>query len=488
MSGWKPHPGFQAEFCSAGEYEVLGGGAAGPGKTDCLVALAARHIDKPGYRAILFRRTFPQLTEIMDRAWAIYPGLGGEFRATEKRWYFPAGGVDRAQRPFVALGHMQHEADKHDHQGKEYQFAGFDELTQFVESQYLYIAGSRVRSTNPLIPSRVRATTNPGGVGHTWVKRRFVDAAPARDVYIDPETGLSRRFIPARVWDNPTLVDNDPGYISRLNALPELERMRLLEGDWTVFDGRFFVELDSRIHSVEPFRVPPEWTKFMSLDWGYAKPFSVGWYALDYDGVLYRYREWYGSKDGESDVGLRLTAAEVAQGVLERERGEKMAFRVADPSIWNQLPKFRHQEAPSGSLVEDFQRAGVHFLKGDNNRVQGWNQVHKRFQPERQIDPATGEVLRQEPRFVAFSDLRDFWRLMPQITADPRSPEDIDTRTEDHMADEIRYACMARPVKPRHVERVPRHSFQAERSRLLRARTMAATQGVSLDEAYRRVR
>lgn len=222
MVEWYPHPGPQAEFCSRGELEVMFGGAAGPGKTDCLIMDATRYVEVPQYRAVIFRRTFPQLQEIIDRCWRWYPRIGGEYRAGEHRWHWPSGAT-------VQLSHMQHEDNRYDHQGKEYHWAGFDELTQFLESQYLYIL-SRIRVPPPGVSLSVRSTTNPGGIGHVWVKRRFVDVAPPLETYIDPATGQSRCFVPAKIYDNPTLMERDPLYIKRLEALPEVEKRRLLHG------------------------------------------------------------------------------------------------------------------------------------------------------------------------------------------------------------------------------------------------------------------
>jgi hypothetical protein len=275
---WIPHAGGQTEFLARGEFEALYGGRAGPGKTDCLIAAPTRWIVYPDFKGLLLRRTFPQLQEIIDRCYQRYPGLGGVYRSTEHRWYFPSGGT-------IQLGHMQHETDKYNYQGKEYNFIGPDELTQFLESQILYLF-SRLRSTNPAIPTQFRATTNPGGIGHKWVKDRYVTMTEPGKTYIDPKTGLSRVFIPGQREDNPSLFENDPGYLSRLDALPEIERLRLKDGIWDSFEGQIFTELSQRVHGIEPFDIPPEWERFCVLDWGFAKPFSVGWYAVDYDGIL----------------------------------------------------------------------------------------------------------------------------------------------------------------------------------------------------------
>lgn len=477
---WRPHPGPQTEFLQRSEFEVLFGGAAGPGKTDCLIIEAVRFSITSGYRALILRKTFPQLQEIIDRCFKYYPMIDGIYRATEHRWYFPSGAT-------VQLGHMQHENDKYNYQGKEYHFIGFDELTQFTETQYTYLF-SRARSTDPDIAPCVRATTNPGGIGHNWVKERFVTITEPKHTYIDPKTGLSRAFVPATIEDNPSLFDNDPAYLARLEALPEIEKQRLRYGIWDAFEGQVFTELSQRVHGCETFDIPPEWERICVLDWGFAKPFSVGWYAVDYDGVLYRYREWYGCQEGERDLGLKMPAYEVARGIQEREGTEKIRMRIADPSIWHPRPESRRRESRGPTIQEDMASEGVFFLKADNDRIQGKMQVHKRFRIETEVDEETGEILDEHPMFLCFNNHKNFWTTIPNLQEDPRNPEDVDTKQEDHIYDELRYMCMARPIQPKRQERRDSGSFQAERTRLIKARQYAARHGVSLAVAYSRIR
>jgi hypothetical protein len=475
---WYPHPGPQITFCKSGEFEVLFGGAAGPGKTDCLIMEATRHVKFPDYRGIIFRRTYPQLQEIIDRCWKWYPKLGGEYRAGEHRWTFPSGAK-------IALSHMQHEQNKYDHQGKEYHFVGFDELTQFLESQYLYLH-SRIRTTNPEIPKRVRATTNPGGIGHMWTKKRFVDIAKPGQVYIDPHTGFSRRFIPAKVTDNPTLIDNDPLYVAQLEALPEIEKMRLLHGVWDVFEGQVFAELGQRTHGCDSFEIPHEWDKFMAFDWGYAKPWCALWFAVDFDGVIYLYRELYGCKEGSQDVGLRQTNTEIAMAILNAER-EKVRARVADPACWSPTKIRGSNQVHGPSFIEDAAKMGLFFLKADNDRLRGKQQCHQRFAMEAETD-INGEVVNEHPRFVAFNDCKHWWRTMMMLREDPKRPEDVDTDQEDHMYDTTRYAFMSRPIIPKKVSKAPPGSFMAERNKYINAKKYARRHGVSLAAAYSRVR
>jgi hypothetical protein len=483
---WRPHEGAQEEFLSRPEFEVLFGGSAGPGKTDCLVTGMTRDIDNPRYHGLLIRRTFPQLQEIIDRCFRLYPGLGGNYRATDKRWLFPSGAI-------IDLGHCQHENDKYNYQGKEYHRVGFDELTQFTETQYTYLH-SRVRTTDSDIQPQVLSTTNPGGIGHTWVKERFQPEQRALQTYYDPHTGLTRVFVPATIEDNPTLFENDPLYLSRLEGLPEIERKRLRYGIWDAFEGQVFTELSKRIHGCEPFDVPPEWERYCVFDWGYAKPFSVGWYAVDYDDVIYRYREWYGCKREEessedgTDVGLKMQAWEVAKGILEREKGEKVRMRIADPSIWHPRQESRRNEALGKTIIEDFNNQRVFFTKADNERLHGKLQVHKRLELDTEIDKETGEIIGEHPKIQIFNNCHGFWRTMPQLVEDQKNPDDVDTTQEDHIYDELRYMCMARPVRPKKVEHLPSGSFRAERERLIRAKKHAKRHGVSVEQAYRKFR
>jgi hypothetical protein len=488
VSQWRPHAGAQETFLRRPEFEVLFGGSAGPGKTDCLVTAMIRDIGNPNYHGLIIRRTFPQLQEIIDRCFRMYPGQGGTYRATDKRWTFQSGAV-------IDLGHCQHENDKYNYQGKEFHRIGFDELTQFTKTQYTYLH-SRIRTTDPGIKPQVLSTTNPGGIGHSWVKERFQPERRALRTYYDPKTGLSRIFVPATIEDNPTLFENDPLYVARLEGLPEIEKQRLRYGIWDAFEGQVFTELSQRVHGCEPFEIPPEWERYCVLDWGFASPFSVGWYAVDYDGVLYRYREWYGCKmevedtaEG-ADTGLRMQAWEVAERIkqIEQQAGERKVRRFADPSIWHPRPEFRKKEAQGITIEEDFARHGIHFLKADNDRLHGKLQVHKRLQTTEDIDEETGEIIGEHPHIQIFNNCKGFWRTMPELAEDPKNPDDVDTKQEDHCYDELRYMCMARPVKPKKVAQIPQGSFRAERDKLLRAKRYAQRHGVSVEAAYRKIR
>jgi len=442
---------------------------------------AARFVEHPRYRAIILRRTFPQLQEIIDRCWHWYPKINEKafYKSGERRWYFPSGAT-------VQFGHMQHEDDKYNYQGKEFNFVGFDEVTQFTETQYLYLH-SRARSTVREIPTRIRATTNPGGIGHVWCKERFVDVAPPNKTYIDSATGQSRAFIPAKVTDNPTLVENDPAYIQRLESLPEIEKLRLLHGVWDVFEGQVFTELSDKVHGCDPFPIPPEWEKIMAFDWGYARPFCALYFAVDFDGTIYLYNELYGMKDNDPNKGMRFTNTQICREIIKFESNDNVKFRVADPACWSPTKLKGSNQVHGPSFVEDASKEGLFFLKGDNDRLFGKQQIHQRFMVDNEYDEA-GEIIDSRPRFVAFRSCKRWWAEMLSLREDPKHPEDVDTDQPDEGYDCTRYAFMSRPVRPKKVVTIPPGSFMAERRRYIRAKQYSQRHGVSLSAAYMRVR
>ena len=235
---WKPHPGAQEKFHNCPAFELLYGGAAFGGKSDSLIMEASKYTKYPDYKALLMRRKFTELSKadgLMDRAHKWYPSLGGKWSGERRRWTFPAGAV-------IEFGHMEYESNKHDYQSAAYAFIGFDEVTSFTESMYVYMF-SRCRSMNPKIPKIIRAATNPGNIGHAWCKKRFITGKKPYTIYEDKD-GMTRCFIPATAYDNPTGMKNDPDYIKRLELLPDKEKRMLLYGDWDVFEGQYFADWD----------------------------------------------------------------------------------------------------------------------------------------------------------------------------------------------------------------------------------------------------
>jgi hypothetical protein len=292
-------------------------------------------------------------------------------------------------------------------------------------------------------------TANPGGPGQFWIKQRYIDPAPfgmkvLRETL--PNGKEHRRvFIPSKVQDNRALLTHDPEYISRLYLVGSKNLVKAwLDGDWTAVEGAFFDCWTLR-NIIAPFTVPPEWLRFRSFDWGSARPFSVGWWAIcgeDHQvgsvtiprGALVRYREWYGST-GKPNEGLKLTAEQVAEGIKAREAADKIAYGVADPSI------FKEDGGPS--IGERMRRAGLHWRPADNTRVPkagamgGWDQLRSRIMGDD-----------RGPQLYVFDTCRDFIRTIPVLQHDQLRPEDLDTDGEDHVADEARYGCMSRPWIP----------------------------------------
>ena len=347
---WQPQPR-QAALMARFEDEALYGGAAGGGKSDCALAEALRQVHIPYYRGLILRKTYPQLSELVDRSMEIYKPAFPAAKYNEQKhvWTFPSGAK-------IYFGSMQYTKDRTNYQGKRYDFIDFDELTQFLWEEYSYLF-SRNRPNGPGTRCYMRAQANPGGIGHGWVKERFITAGKPMETIWDKvkvrypdgheETRYkSRIFVPSTVFDNKILLANDPDYLTRLASMPEQERNALLYGDWDSFAGQVFTEwrndsdhYDDRIntHVIAPFRVPDTWTIWCGLDWGYARPFSVGWYAVDHDRRMYRIREYYGCT-GTPNQGVKLEPSYVAREIkrIEAEdpnlRGRKI-HRVGDPAI-----------------------------------------------------------------------------------------------------------------------------------------------------------
>ena len=319
---WQPQPGKdgqegpQSKFLACDVFEALVGGAAGGGKSDVLLvdSLRQAHIDT--YRAILFRRETTQLGRLIDRSEEIipraFPGanyVGGTMGGAI--WKFPSGAR-------LTLTHMKEEKDKLKHDGQEYQWIGWDELTHFLLSQYIYLY-SRARTSDPRLKCYIRSSAMPWGIGVPWVKARFIDNGPYK-IVTDKESGLKRVFIPATLDDNKILMGNDPMYEQRLKLMGPKLFKALRKGDWSVIEGAVFEELDKEVHGCKPHLPPPGSLIWRALDWGYAKPFSVGWYYINCDKQIVRFKEWYGQKVGEKpNMGIRMGSRDVAKQILAIE-------------------------------------------------------------------------------------------------------------------------------------------------------------------------
>ena len=444
---WQPQPK-QAAFMARFEDEALYGGAAGGGKSDALVIEALRQVHIPHYTGLIMRKTYPQLSELIEKTLTYYPRAypRAKYNRGSHTWTFPSGAK-------IVFGSLQHRVDRFNYQGKAYDYIAFDELTQFDKSEYDYLR-SRNRPKGPGTRVYIRATANPGGIGHGWVKDRFIDAAPPMTTvgeefsWTEPDgtersAVRTRIFVPSTVFDNQELLRNDPDYLVQLASLPEAERRALLYGDWDSFSGQVFAEWrndpahyqDRRLtHVIDPFPIPEDWGVWCGLDWGYSRPFSVGWYAVDRERRLYRIRELYGCT-GTPNEGVKWEPTELARRIRQIEaedpnlRGRRIQ-RVGDPAIWGS-----DGTESIGALME---RERVYFERGDHARIDGKMQVHHRL--------AFDE--RGLPMLYVFSTCRHFIRTVPALVYDETDVEDVDTDGEDHAYDELRYVCMANPIAP----------------------------------------
>lgn len=404
-------------------FELFYGGAAGGGKSDFLLIDFLNGVEHgAAHRGILFRRTYPELQELIRRSYEIYPRIGdgsATFNKGDKIWTLPGGATLR-------FSQMESDSDVHKYQGHQYTWEGWDELTNWpTDYAYVYMI-SRLRSAEG-VPVRVRAAGNPGGVGHAWVKARFIDGKEPEKLYIDEDTGQTKVFVPAKLADNIILMQNDPGYKDRLALLPPHLRRAYLEGDWDIFAGQAFEEWRYEDHVVKPFALDPSWHRFVSLDWGYTKPFSIGWWAVTEEGRFIRYKEWYGCETSERDKGIKKPAVDVAREAWEMSAGDGVDYMVADTAIWNNIDG-------SPTTAQIFEDAGWRMEKANKDRISGLQRMHDLMQTK----GSDGM-----PQLLVFSTCYAFIRTIPAMTIDEKHPEDVDTRSEDHVYDEARYALMS---------------------------------------------
>ena len=435
---FSPNPGPQTEFLAASEREVLYGGSAGSGKSYALLADPMRYFGVTAFNGLILRRTNDELRELVWKSQELYPKAypGAKWQEKKSQWVFPSGAR-------LWMTYLERDDDVMRYQGQSFSYIAVDELTQYATPFSFVYLRSRLRTTDPDLPIFMRATSNPGGPGHQWVKRAFIDPAPPGKTFeaTDIETGdvlrypqshekagqslFNRRFIPATLKDNPYLYD-DGQYEANLLSLPENQRRQLLEGDWAVADGAAFSEFRQNKHVIEPFAIPHDWRRFRSCDYGYSSYSAVHWFAIDPNfNTLINYRELYVSKH---------TGRDLAKAVLEAEGDDKIDYGVLDSSCWHN----RGQLGPS--IAEEMISQGTRWRPSDRTngaRVAGKNRFHEVLK----IDPETGI-----PGIQFFNTCRQIIADLPVIPADPKGSDDIDPRyASDHAYDSVRYAVMSRP-------------------------------------------
>lgn len=444
---WRPQPGPQKALIDCSVPEIFYGGARGGGKTDGVLGkygLKALRYGS-GFNGIFFRRELPMLDDAIERSADLYKSLGADWNDQKKTWRFGNGARLRF-RP------LERTSDAEKYQGQNVSDACVEEAGNFPESTPVDRLNGILRSAAG-VPTQLILTGNPGGPGHQWIKGRYIDPAPRGMQILRRKlaNGYEHRyvFIPSRL-ENNRFLQQDQNYVTRLHMVGSPELVRAwLEGDWAAIAGAYFPEFSMAKHVIAPFTIPKDWHRFRAMDWGSARPFSVGWYAVA-DGVehglprgaLVRYREWYGASG--PNVGLGLHAEEVADGIVHREATDPKVSDTsrsqgfADPSM------FAEDGGPS--IAERMARRGALWRKADNKRLPGWDQVRARL---------AGED--NKPMLYLFSTCVDLIRTLPALQHDDNKPEDVDTDGEDHAGDELRYACMSRPyARPLVIKTVPR--------------------------------
>jgi len=439
---FRPNAGAQESFLAAPEKEVLYGGAAGGGKSYAMLIDPLRYIHNKNHKPILLRKSMPELQELIDKSHDLYPKAfpGAKWNQQKSRWTFPSGAV------FI-MSFVENDLDVHRYQGQAFTWIGVDELTHYATPYVWDYLRSRLRTTDPSIQTYMRATTNPGGIGGWWVKKMFIHPAAynepfwATDIETDdtlryPHIGIvdeelrgkplfKRRFIPAKLSDNPYLM-RSPEYLAMLSSLPEVQRRRLLEGDWDVAEDTAFPEFNHKVHTCEPFEIPNHWKRYRSCDYGYVAPSAVLWYAVAPNGTVFVYRELYQKS---------LDADALAEKIIELEWNDPgILTGPLDTESWAE----RGQRGPS--IAETMIKAGVRWTKTDKSkgsRVRGKIELHRRLK----VNTYTDEV-----GVKIFRNCRNLIRIMPILPLDSSNAEDVDTKfIEDHLYDSLRYGMNNRP-------------------------------------------
>lgn len=443
-----PEPNAKQKLFLADTHKYVGyGGARGGGKSWAVrVKAILLAFSKPGIIQVIIRKTYPELqANHIKPLKAMLPVGSYRYNDSKKEMTFPNGSQ-------ILFRYLANDGDLDRFQGTETDILYIDEGTHFSEEQFKMlipcVRGVAARKEDKF-PKRVYITCNPGGVGHQWVKRLFVERN-----YQSNENPADYSFIQAGVRDNTALMEQQPEYIAQLECLPPKIREAWLEGSWDVYMGQFFEDFYNfpdhyqdrqGTHVIDPFEIPDDWKIYRSFDWGYAKPFSCGWWAVDHDGVIYRILELYGCTKTPNE-GVKWTPDQVFSEIHRIETEHrwlkgKHIQGVADPAIW---------DAESGeSIAERAAKHQVFFTKGDNKRIPGWMQMHYRLAFDEN----------GYPMMYIFSNCKAFIRTIPLLQYDDHKVEDLDTDGEDHVADEARYFCMSRPIKPRAA--IPKDKYKA---------------------------
>jgi hypothetical protein len=428
---WQPNPGPQTDVLLCQADEILYGGARGGGKTEAGIVwmIEPKYVKNPLYRGLVIRRNAEDLKDWVDRARRMYTPLRCEVTGAPATFKFPSGAE-------IRTGHLKDDNAYEKYQGHEYQKMLIEELTQIAKEENYEKLWMSNRSTVPGLQARIMATANPGGRGHSWCKRRFVDIAKNKifkTVHningIDVIT--TRTYIPAHVQDTPQL---DTKYIAMLMSLTEPRRTAWLEGNWDIFSGQFFSRWTPAVHVIKPFEIPSHWYRYRGFDWGFAKESAMVWIAVNASGDHYLYREYYAKEQ---------TPSRVAQDVNALNRDEDIVATYADPSIWNRNPLSENENTPEiskKSIADNLIAHGVWVRKANNDRINGWMRMRELLE--------WGD--NRKPKLQVFDTCINTIRTIPEQVVDENNVEDLDTDGEDHICDATRYVVVhtAQPIIP----------------------------------------
>ena len=397
----------QKSFIDANESEVLFGGAAGGGKSyGQMVDTLLFALKYPRSKQLVLRRTFAELDKSLIRlSLSLFPKEIYTFNSSSHTGKFKNGSC-------VDFGYCATENDVYQYQSAEYDVIRFDELTHFTEAQYIYLI-SRVRGANAY-PKQIKSSTNPGGIGHAWVKRRFVDAGQRGKSFLG-EDGMRRIFIPSRLDDNRFLTEGDPKYRERLLALPEREKKALLYGDWDIFEGQYFPEFKRDVHIAAPFEIPRSWRKFRTIDYGLDR-LACLWIAVSPEGRFFVYREY-------CESNLSISAA--AKAILERTpECEEIYATLAPPDLWSRSQETGKTKA---SLFSEY---GINFTKTSNEREAGWLALKELISYEKE----------RAPKLKFFPQCEEIIKCLPALTIDKIKTSDCSTEPHEitHAPDALR--------------------------------------------------
>lgn len=432
---FRPNKGPQTDFLAAPETDVLYGGAAGGGKSYAMIVDPLRYCHLKDHRALILRKSMPELRELIDKSRELYPQAfpGARYKETEKIWTFPSGAK-------VEFGFLEKDSDVYRYQGQAFSWIGFDEITHLAtEFPWNYLA-SRLRTTNSEIVPYMRATANPGGVGHGWVKKRYVEPSEPGKPFMGDD-GINRRFIPAKLHDNPYLT-RDGRYEKMLESLPEVHRRRLLQGDWDVNEGSAFPEFNRGLHVIDQFDIPTHWNRVKAIDYGYSAPSCVLWAAIDpEDGTIIIYRELY---------ERHLTAEQLGERIREMERNDFRSIPgVLDTAAWNKTG----YTGPTIGEILTRPPFNNKLRWSDKNRIAGKVQIHEHLKVAEKS---------KRPRLQIFSTCSNLIAELSSIPLSKTNSEDVDTKADDHAYDALRYLIMSRPRRETLDEALFRFKTEAE--------------------------